>query len=488
MGLQKPLRSCLRSLAWARERVGYSAECICDIFQIESARREAFLAKLLAHRIIRRRNSTTPAQTNDDEAFENYLSQAEYAFCYVGMYACNECMVYILPKYADTDKLAIPEFFQKATGMSSDRRDSFTLVLKAIRRYHSARLESELHLEQDNPVSNDLALMVTIVSDFAEHGEYRDDHQIEHLNGCGRHMWAHTVNKKLALIQQESPVYPEIITRQRTRENNNPITLLHRKIVSECYALLEQFGLTELLDLPANHPEEITTLENTDDDCLLYLVEAELARQFDSRRRHILELLKAYLSRQSSEQKDAEPEYAFGCSSFNMLWEDACRVVLGHDISEQIQIKAPVWHLNQQLLESPSSLIPDIIFCTEHGTWVLDAKYYLPLPNRAGNLPLGLPGTNDITKQFLYQQALLRQEAHHNKGRKISQPVYNAFLMPAPLSEKTLPVQHYATVTMPLFPQLKIEVLQIAPADLLACYTGQTSPARLREQLTHLLA
>lgn len=488
MNLQKPRRACVRSLAWVRERVGYSAESICSIFHIAPERRDVFLNSLQAQHIIRRRSTPGADGANDDEVFENYLSQAEYAFCYVGMYACNDCMVYILPKYADTHKLAIPEFVGDGSTTSRERRELFIQALKAIRRYHSRRLESELHAEQENPISNDLALPVTIVSDFAEHGEYRDEHQVEQVNGPGRHMWSHTINKKLALIQHESPIYTDIITRQRTREHNNPITLLHRRIVSECYASLAQFGLTELLDLPANSVEESPAPENNSEDYLLYLVESELSRQFDSRRRHILNLLKAYLSCQSSRQQDSEPEYAFGCSSFHMLWEDACRTVLGDDISGQLQIKSPVWSMKQQVHEAPSSLIPDMIFSTEHGTWIMDAKYYLPQPGRAGNLPLGLPGTSDITKQFLYQQALQRPEAHHNSGRIIRQPVHNAFLMPAPLSAREDQVHHYATVSMPLFPQLKIEVLQVAPPALFACYTGQASPALLRSQLTSLLA
>ena len=99
--------------------------------------------------------------------------------------------------------------------------------------------------------------------------------------------------------------------------------------------------------------------------------------------------------------------------------------------------------MKQQVHEAPSSLIPDMIFSTEHGTWIMDAKYYLPLPGRAGNLPLGLPGTSDITKQFLYQQALQRPEAHHNSGRIIRQPVHNAFLMPSPLSAPADPIRHW---------------------------------------------
>lgn len=488
MSPQKPRRACVRSLAWVRERVGYSAESICNIFQIAPERRVGFLTMLQNQHIIRRRNTPGAAEADVDEVFENYLSQSEFAFCYVGMYSYNDCMVYILPKYVDTQKLAIPEFEGNGSISSPERRELFTQVLKAIRCYHSRRLESEQHAEQENPISNDLALLVTIVSDFAEHGEYRDEHQVEQVNGPGRHMWAHTINKKLALIQHDSPIYPDIITRQRTREHNNQITLLHRRIVSECYSSLAQFGLTELLDLPANSVEVSPAEENDSSDYLLYLVESELSRQFDTRRRHILNLLKAYLSCQSSRQMDSEPEFAFGCSSFHMLWEDACRTVLGDDISGQLQIKSPVWSMKQQVHEAPSSLIPDMIFSTEHGTWIMDAKYYLPLPGRAGNLPLGLPGTSDITKQFLYQQALQRPEAHHNSGRSIRQPVHNAFLLPAPLSAPADHVQHYATVSMPLFPQLKIEVLQVAPHTLFACYTGQTSPALLRSQLTRLLA
>lgn len=472
---------CMRSLTWVRERVGYSAEAICDVFHVDYADKAALLAKLMAHRIIRRKSSASAS--DDAEPMELYFGGAEYAFCYVGIYVYRGHMVYILPKYADTFLLHRPDSVTNVEH-EGERYRVFELVLKAIQRYHSRNAESLEHAEQENLVRNDLALFVTIVTDFFEHGEYRDERAVDKINESGRAMWAHTINKKYALIQQNSSVYADIITRRRVWANDNPITLLHRRVVHECCRSLSQLGILQLLSLPEYLFADDDCFENETTESLLYLVESELQQQFDSRRRHVLELLRSFLSCLSSEDREAEPEYAFGCSSFNMVWEDACKTVLGNDISASLKIKSPMWHMENQTLEAPSCLIPDMVFTYPDKTCVGDAKYYVPLPCLNGGLPAGLPGVGDISKQFLYQQALLNPSCIELRKHLITKPVYNAFFMPMPLSCAGNPVKHYGTITMPLFPSLRIETLQISPAALFVCYAEHENPSPLREQVS----
>ena len=472
--------NCVRSLTWVRERVGFSAETICDIFHVNYADKASLLAMLMAHNIIRRKGYAT--SPDDVEPMEHYFGGAEYAFCYVGMYAYRGYMVYILPKYADTFLLHRPDTVAKIIP-EGERYKQFELVLKTIQRYHSRNLENLEHAEQEDVVRNDLALLVTIVTDFFESGEYRDERSVDKINEAGRAMWAHTINKKHALIQQNSAVYADIITRRRVWDNEHPITLLHRWIVHECCRCLAQFRLLQLLSLPEYQLTDDVFFENETQESLLYMVESELQQQFDTRRRHVLELLKAYLSGQSSEDTEAEPEYAFGCSSFNMVWEDACRTVLGNDISAALKIKPPMWHMEYQTLDAPASLIPDMVFAYPDKTCVGDAKYYVPLPNSSGGLPVGLPGVNDISKQFLYQQSMLNPDSLELRKKVMPRPVYNAFFMPLPLSCADALVKHYGSITMPLFPNLKIEALQISPAVLFACYAENENLTPLRESI-----
>ena len=489
MSAQISHRNFIHSLAWARENVGYSAHNICDIFQIEPSEKNEFLEKLQFRHIIRRVNTKrASSQDSEEEDFERYRENAEYAFCYAGIYAHKGCMAYILPKFADTQKLAEPELHKDISTVSVERKIIFEQTLKAIRRYHSKRFaESEL-IEQDTPHCHDLMLMITIVTDFAENGEYHAEHQIDRINGAGRYMWAHTINKKTALIQHGTPVYGDIITRHRIKAPQHPITQLHKKIVEKCYSSLKQLGLTDLLGLPTYHQDDVS-LENEDGNYLLYLVNTELSQQFDTRRRHVLELLKEYLSLYSSRHTQFAEEYTFGCSSLHMLWEEACREVLGEDDSDKIQIEPPTWHMSTQTCKEAGTLKPDMIFRIEEGTCIMDAKYYIPLEKRGNHVPKGLPGVNDITKQFLYQRALLTPNAYISTDGEIKQPIYNAFLMPAPLSIcGSSPIIRYATITMPLFPDLKIETLQISPIDILSSYAKYEKSDKLRKQIIQQLS
>jgi hypothetical protein len=65
----------------------------------------------------------------------------------------------------------------------------------------------------------------------------------------------------------------------------------------------------------------------------------------------------------------------------------------------------------------------------------------------------------------------------------MSRPVYNAFFMPLPLSCAGALVKHYGSITMPLFPNLKIEALQVSPAALFACYAENENLTPLRESI-----
>ncbi|MBR3943538.1 MAG: hypothetical protein IKK15_00400, partial [Akkermansia sp.] len=64
-------------------------------------------------------------------------------------------------------------------------------------------------------------------------------------------------------------------------------------------------------------------------------------------------------------------------------------------------------------------------------------------------------------------------------------PIYNAFLMPLPLNtaQHNKTVTYYATVTMPLFPNMEIIVLCISPSKLFACYADNISAPYLRESV-----
>jgi hypothetical protein len=195
-------------------------------------------------------------------------------------------------------------------------------------------------------------------------------------------------------------------------------------------------------------------------------------------------LLREYLLKQSTVDEESASEYAFGCSSFNLLWEDACRRVLGQDFSRLWSILPPDWVFPDRIATAAKSLEPDIIVQDEEATYIVDAKYYLPMDSASG-MPSGLPGIESVTKQFLYHQAMLTPSAVAMRKGRILSPVYNAFVLPAPQSRPAAAngVSYYAKVTMPLFGESEIVVLTLSPERLFACYADYVNSPYLRESI-----
>lgn len=473
----------VRSLAWVRERVAYSAETVCELFGVPFSEKTTLIADLLNKRIIGRRGVEDTAVGEEAEPLEGYIIGADYYFCFVGIYCREQYMICILPKYANAESFRIPEQGDFNRPWPASRRALFSRVLKAIQRYKHSQHRELPEWQQEAADSNQLSLMVTLLCDYVENGVYRDVRKADALNERGRVLWHASIHKTSAVLQQGTPVYPDVVTRRTKFEHQHPITLLHKRVVASCFRCLHDLGLIDLFGLPELDGEESVFAYQTDDLAyMLYLVESELNVQFDSRRRFILMLLREYLLKQSAANADACAEYAFGCSSFNLLWEDACRCVFGYDYSRLWAIRPPEWKFTNRIASAGKSLEPDVIIRDESATYILDAKYYLPIDSGSG-MPTGLPGIASVTKQFLYQKALLNPKAVEIKKGHISPPIYNAFVMP--LAQCAEPagkcVAYYATVTMPLFDELKIIVLCVSPDRLFSCYTEYSDTQYLRD-------
>ena len=219
-----------------------------------------------------------------------------------------------------------------------------------------------------------------------------------------------------------------------------------------------------------------------DKEYLKHRILSELGSQFDSRRRHILQLMLKYIEKEADRDTAHPEEMVFGSTAFHAVWEEVCREVFGKDEREQHKIAPPEWifKANEEWKGPEESLKPDIIIKRPNAYWLFDAKYYLPRVN--DKTVYGLPGVGDVTKQFLYQQALQAQ------GDQPTPPIHNAFLMPLPDSEAeqspTAPISLFARVSMPLFKQLEyIYTFRIHPATIYSAYLSAKERKVLQQQI-----
>ena len=306
-------------------------------------------------------------------------------------------------------------------------------------------------------------------------------------------MWERTINTTTPHLQDDAPIYMDTVNRRLVDAEDHFITRLHRVVVKECCQRLQRFGLVQLLNLPMVDAVEEDVESLGDTSYLIHCVEIELGNQFDSRRRRILHLLLDYLKDSCYESTINVATYTFGCNCFNQVWEDVCRCTLGKDVKEQFLITPPLWEVQSSLGKAEpaavQSLKLDMLFLEKNTAYVMDAKYYMPYRNGENSCWAGLPGVGDVTKQFLYRQAILSPCALEPiSSRPAPQCAYNAFLMPqAGSAPSEHLVQHFAGVTMPLFPRSRVDAFRLAPAPLYTAYLHGMECAQMRDDLRSLL-
>ncbi len=449
--------------------MAYTRDQIADIFGLKPKEAGDLILNLMQEGILSQRKRSDRAELVDDSALEAFIGSGDYAFSYVGMYCHRGYLVYVLPKYYTEEALMAPEITVVGSALSITRMSVFAQVIKVIARWKSKYEQAVADSQHERVSDCYLALLVSLLCDYAEHGEYREDVDLISRNGSGRILWNRTINSTTPFMQAGTPVYVDVVTCRTVDAEDHFITRLHRVIVKECCRQLDLFSLTELLNLPhvASIEENIEELGET--DYLLHCVELELSQQFDSRRRHILQLMQTYLQERFEQDELPEYSFAFGCTHFQTVWEDVCRCTLGADVKSHYGIQPPRWSVCDGVVADVQPLKLDMLFVKEGTAYVFDAKYYLPevIEGRVCRLP----GVNDVTKQFLYAMAVQKKEALSSPPEWLPHIVCNAFLMPMPLDgSHTEDVELYADIEMGLFSGMSIKVFRLSIAQLYTAY------------------
>lgn len=395
-------------------------------------------------------------------------TSGQFAFSYVGVIQYGSKLVYCLPKYWSGANLS-----GKVAKPGNAEWSHFAQVIKVIAKYRKS-VDEQAEDAQGNKGDGLLGLMVQLVMDYAENGAYRDDEQVVQLNGNGKILWQKSINRLLPFLQDErDPVHVDLYHRTTLADEDNYFSRLHRFVVKECCLKLQECGMLELLELPMVNDTEEELDVFGDSSFIEYRLEKELAQQFDSRRRFILQKLLEYLGA-TEHLDDSDQLFLFGTTSFEHVWEEVCRAALGQDCHEQAEWKAPFditkpqWKLDEtSYFGNPHRL--DMLFWNEKAgrLELYDAKYYVPdkKPNEANYS--GLPGIEDVSKQYLYQLTL--EILCINRFF-----VHNALLLPAPLGATP---GRWGSVSMKIMADLglgDIDVYRLAPNRLYQLYLDGT--------------
>lgn len=407
----------------------------------------------------------------DVEIEETELDEDDYfyVFTFVGVITAFGRVLKCYPKYIHNDNRPIQELGQ---------------VLQVIDKFNSNEQIIKMFNASDESKSfNLLAVMLYLLQDYYENGSYENSLDIIETNGDGEILWDKTINETFGFVSNNRPYYMEMYTQKNINDESDYFKRLHESIISICSREIQDSGLDELFGvLTVNiSDEEINDFGETED--ILSNIQAELNRQFVTRKQLLLRTMYAYVS-QNSHLDDFTSFAMYGTNSFNLVWEKVCAEVFENKLNTPIQdlpvaiegfkqssrlidlVEKPHWHGKNDSFsrDAKDTLIPDIVSLNKvndgYQFIIFDAKYYnLTLEE---NKLAGHPGIGDVTKQYLYQLAYkqLIQE-----GGFVS--VKNCFLIPTEASE----VIDKGFVNLNMLGDLNLESIQIRQLPAVEVYS-----------------
>lgn len=395
-----------------------------------------------------------------------------YVFTFVGILMVYGIVLKCYPKYIHMNDAPTRELKQ---------------VIKVINKFNKKEQIIKFQNDMQGEAKfNRLAVILYLLNDFYENGVYQSSRSISEVNGTGEINWERTINDTFAIISNNRPVYPELITKRSINDEYNYIKRLHETILTQCSKEIEDSGLLELFDiLDVNLSDE--KIEGFGDtEYILNHIQKELNVQYNTHKQLLLKTLYTFVANEGVLSDNSEFSL-FGTNSFHVVWEKSCAEVLDNHLETPLEqlplnlsstfsrqrnktlkefIEKPKWHgKGIEIQEAEKTLIPDLITIKKNikGDWqflIFDAKYY-NLRLEKGILD-GQPGIESITKQYLYQMAY-----QDFLGEHCIQEVRNCFLFPTECDD----VIDNGEVYMDMFSNLeKIKIRMLPVSRVYDCY------------------
>lgn len=481
-----------------REQERYSREYLEQAFQSGSDTAN-IIKKLKSYGILKTVKGTKEQKdlsdlADEDIAYideEDMTTQRWYVFTFVGVIIVDGRVLKCYPKYIRS---------------KDEPAEELKEVLRVLRKYNSKHQIIQIYSEVGNSSSfNRLGAIIWLLEDYFEHGIYSNREQIVETNGAGEILWVRTVDYTHPIIKDGRPYYTELKTRRRVKNDHYFIKILHECILTECSEVLQETGLSYLLDMPEVDLTDTKRNELGDNEYLLYRIGNELNIQFNTRKQQVLETIEAYIAEHGT-LTDAGNINMFGTNSYELVWQDVCQDVMDNKL--HITIPNLLKALNiapndddkdssetlMSMIEKPfytgfsddessfdvpakKTLEPDLISIDRNGKQIdfiiFDAKY-CNIRIEQPNVLAGNPGVGDVTKQYLYQLAYRKFLNKYGIS-----DIRNCFLMP---TEKDS-VQKTGFAHMGMLESLELEPIQIRqlPAKRMYAYYLAMKKMKLKD-------
>lgn len=421
-----------------QELQSYSISECQSIFDLSEDETREVLKTLAYKNIVRKmsKNLSTVEleELNNGESFEQLNKEFEgdnYKFKFVGIITVKDVCLIIYPKY-------ISEFDEN---FDKDNKIIKQLI-EVMRKYESKEQKQFLSNNEKNKNYNLLALAIDLYDDYHINGLYSNEKTIIEENGEGEILWDKTINEKDAYFINDVPFYLDFFSVNKETNEEDFFRRLHRCIITESYSKIE-----EIFDILDYEPINISDDEIDyfgDKEYIITRLNQEMSRQFIDKKQKQLNIMKNYFLETENSNEDEEIKF-IGTTSFNLVWEKVCAIVLGNSLDKKLEdlgldtidntgnitlkevISKPEWKVSNSDIkhQSAKTLIPDLIVYNkeDRSISIYDAKYYNIILTE--KLLKNYPGVEDISKQYLYELAY--RDLIKRNNLKIKE---NAFIMP----------------------------------------------------------
>lgn len=468
--------------SFVREQQRYTKNQLRTRFSYDESGIEKFIKNLKSYGILKTvANSADQKELTDlvDEDVEVLDETAGnddclYVFTYVGVITVGNRVIKIYPKYILSNDAPLTQMKQ---------------IVKVLERYsHSEeQIVNLFNGDGDNRSFNILAVILYLLSDYFDYGVYNNTEDILEINGEGAIQWGRTIDDGFAIIEDNRPYYPELVTQRTIEDETDYFKRLHECVLTECSKQLHEAGLEDLFEMESVNLSEEQLDDFGDRDYILDRIMGELNIQFNTHRQITLKTLFTYIAQDRKMLEENQGISMYGTTAFHAVWEKACADVFGNKLNTPIGqitmntpldseynrktklielIEKPKWCGTDTVQEPKDTLIPDLISINQYNgmDWfiIFDAKYYM-LQLEKGRSLRGNLGVGDVTKQYLYQLAYRDFIKKHNID-----VVKNCFLMPTESKEVIIK----GTAKMDMLSALGLEDIQIRqiPAEELFNY------------------
>lgn len=393
-----------------------------------------------------------------------------YSFEYVGVIILGDFVFRIIPKYISEDT---PDFEQIIDA-------KFGKILKVIRKVLKKNIPQLDYGTFKETEYNFLQSAISLIEDYYFYGLYSNNIDFIEENGDSEVSWDETIAYVTPVHVNNFHIYDPVLTWDITNDETNLIREIHSVVLAECSDKLKKYGLLEILSVSPVNLTRKKLKELGEPEHIVEILRKELANQYATQKQLIIKMLINYIDNEylkNVSRKGLSGSFSrsyYGVNLFWPIWEEICKIVLKGDVQRSIEdlpilpkyrkskyyninkglklidiIKKPVWVKKcieengdfSEISVETDTYKPDAICIykldkdfspdgdNNYSFAILDAKYYvfdiIKYDKSTGKFTGNHPGIEDITKQFMYQQAY--KDLIKKLGYK---KVHNAFLCP----------------------------------------------------------